>query len=101
MGPDETSRRRALESVDAAIAAYQALRVHDPTTTDRRHVSRLVHALYALSQVIEACLLHGEATDDEPFTDDGVDLLARRPPETVEDVAQRRRQSMRAVPPRE
>lgn len=97
LSTDGEVRRRLLALVDDAIAVYRETVDEGTSISDRRYIARLTHALYDLSQAIEGFLLYGEPNEDDPFTDDGVDMLAKRPPETREETAQRRRRSMRRV----
>ncbi len=71
---EDATRCRLLDAVDESIAAYQQLL--PVQTFDRATLRALKQALINLSDDIEAFLLHGEPSPDEPYGDDGVDMLA-------------------------
>lgn len=73
---EDDTRRRLLVGVDEAILAYQRLLPlgeFDPAT-----LRALKQALINLYDDIEAVLLLGEPSDDEPYGDDGINMLATR-----------------------
>lgn len=73
---EDDTRRRLLAGVDEAIAAYQQLL--PVAEFDRPTLRALKQALINLYDDIEAVLLLGEPSDDEPYGDDGVNMLATR-----------------------
>lgn len=70
-------RGRLLAAVDESIAVYWRLKAGAELLTETGR-NPLKQALINLSDDIEAFLLYGEPSPDEPYGDDGVDMLATR-----------------------
>ncbi len=71
-------RQRLLAAVDEAIAVYWRLRAAESPPVLPGGRNPIKQALINLADDIEAFLLHGEPSPDEPYGDDGVDMLATR-----------------------